>query len=345
MGEGLAPATREQGWAGVALALAAFLLVPLVPIPVGIVNPPSIIPIDQTLWLLLPLIAACFVVGWCRGGPLGLAIVWVVLASIALVRPSARGPASYDDLSRGWGLLVAGMFGVVCLLGSGRRFLSRALAAVGLSLLLALMLVGIGRLAPGRAQQLFAEQFAARNGLLAAYLERMVAARPESRELVDTQLRLAGESSVFAAQLYVAVLALQSLVACTLAWAIYHRLSRTRLGAPLGPLREFRFNDQLIWGLVAGITMVVIPGPAGLRQSGLNLLVFFCILYFWRGLGVIAWHGRRLTRPLRAAMVVAGVFAGPFTVAAALALGVNDTWFDLRRRGPVDPSANRPRST
>ncbi|MGI8498893.1 MAG: DUF2232 domain-containing protein [Gemmatimonadaceae bacterium] len=345
MDEGLAPAPREHGWAGVAVALAAFLLVPVVPIPVGLVNPPSVVPIDQTLWLLLPLVAVCFVAGWLRGGPLGLAVVWVMLATVALARTSARGPQSYDDLARGWGLLVAGTFGLVSALGSQRRLLSRALAAVGLALILSWVLVGIGRVAPNRAQQLFAEQFAARNGLLAVYLERMAAARPEARDIVDTQLRLSGESSVFAAQLFVALLALESVVACTLAWAIYHRLSRTRLGAPLGSLREFRFNDQMIWGLVAGITMAVIPGLGRLRQWGLNLLLFFSALYFWRGLGVIAWHGRRLTRPLRVAMILAGVLAGPLTVAAALALGVNDTWFDLRRRGPAGPSADQPRST
>src|SRR3712207_8406043 len=34
------------------------------------------------------------------------------------------------------------------------------------------------------------------------------------------------------------------------------RVSRARIGPPLAPLREFRFNDQLVWGLVAGITAV-----------------------------------------------------------------------------------------
>ena len=30
--------------------------------------------------------------------------------------------------------------------------------------------------------------------------------------------------------------------------------SRARIGPPLAPLKEFRFNDQLVWGLIAGVT-------------------------------------------------------------------------------------------
>ena len=34
---------------------------------------------------------------------------------------------------------------------------------------------------------------------------------------------------------------------------------RARLGAPLRPLREFRFNDQLVWGLIVGLTIMLLP--------------------------------------------------------------------------------------
>src|SRR6185436_1560283 len=86
-----------------------------------------------------------------------------------------------------------------------------------------------------------------------------------------------------------ALLALQSLTALALAWSLYHRLSRARLGAPLRSLRDFRFNDQLVWGLILGLIGVLLPALTVARGVGRNLLVFFAALYAMRGLGVLAW--------------------------------------------------------
>jgi len=62
MPDGPVPAPREQGWSRIVLALAAFLLLPHAP---GL---PSFLPVVDTLLLLLPALAACFVAGWMAGG-------------------------------------------------------------------------------------------------------------------------------------------------------------------------------------------------------------------------------------------------------------------------------------
>src|SRR5439155_4555590 len=80
------------------------------------------------------------------------------------------------------------------------------------------------------------------------------------------------------------LLALESIAAVAIAWAIYHRLSRARLGPPLGLLRDFRFNDQLVWGLIVGLTIFFVPTLSAMRIVGRNLLVFFGALYALRGL-------------------------------------------------------------
>ena len=55
------------------------------------------------------------------------------------------------------------------------------------------------------------------------------------------------------------LLVLESLLALVVGWAVYHRLVRVRIGPALVPLRALRFNDQLVWGLVVGATIVLVP--------------------------------------------------------------------------------------
>jgi hypothetical protein len=128
-----------------------------------------------------------------------------------------------------------------------------------------------------------------------------------------------------------AMLALESLAALAVAWGLHHRLGRVRIGPPPAPLRDFRFSDQLIWGLIVGITAVVLPALADVRPAGANLLVFFGALYVVRGLGVLSWllRARRWTK---VTLVAVGLLAWQLLAAFALALGVGDTWLDWRSR-------------
>jgi hypothetical protein len=139
-----------------------------------------------------------------------------------------------------------------------------------------------------------------------------------------------------------ALLALESLAALALAWATYHRLGRARLGAPLRPLREFRFNDQLVWGLIVGLTIMLLPTLSAFRGLGENLLVFFGALYAVRGFGVLTWF--MAPRNLGIALAVGFImlcapviqvfaFLGFMLIGvASLALGLGDTWADWRSR-------------
>jgi hypothetical protein len=128
-----------------------------------------------------------------------------------------------------------------------------------------------------------------------------------------------------------AMLALESLAVLAVAWALHQRLARVRVGPAAAPLRAFRFNDQLIWGLIVGITVLVLPALAEVRPAGANLLVFFGALYVVRGLGVLSWllAARRWTK---VTLVAVGILAWQLLAAFALALGVGDTWLDWRSR-------------
>jgi hypothetical protein len=127
------------------------------------------------------------------------------------------------------------------------------------------------------------------------------------------------------------MIALESLIALAIAWALYHRIGRERLGPPLAKLRDFRFSDQFVWGLVAGLAIVVVPGFASMSAIGANLLVFFGALYALRGLGVGLWF----LSPgpfLMAFLIVFALVFPPVLGVVGVGLGVGDTWLNWRAR-------------
>ena len=341
MQDAVLPAPSERGWGKLLLALAAFLFIPWMP-PLR-----ALLPVEETLLLLLPALAACCLVGWWAGGRLALAVIWVGLAAWALAQPAV--PGSFYNLVRGWSLLLAGAFGLVSLFGAHRPFFSRALATLSLALVLVLVMSSRGPLTPGRAQQAVEVEFARRNTESMTMLRTFITEHPDFVKAMpqmgslpdefDQQLRLMAQTGV---GLFPSLLLLESLTALALAWATFHRLSRTRLGAPLGHLKDFRFNDQLVWGLIAGLAIVFVPALDFLGGTGRNLLVFFGALYAIRGFGVLSWFMKpgalavtlfvgfaMLWWPVLNAVAVLGFV---FLALAAFGLGLGDTWADWRRR-------------
>jgi hypothetical protein len=345
MSDALAAPPRELGWTRIVLALVAFLLLSHAPVV------RAAAPIVNTMMLLVPALAACFVAGWWNGGSLALMVAWVALAGLLLAVPATPGSEAYADLARAWGVLVAGSLGMVCILGQRRFFLSRALAAVGLAVLVAVVGMSFAPHAAGRVEDVFAREFQLRNSAMltqwAHGFSPATSVAPAIREWAGRRaILLQHASATFAAPLYPALLALESLAACALAWGLYHRMSRARLGAPLAPLRDFRFSDELIWALVAGMTIAVLPALNAMWVIGANLVVFFGALYALRGFGVLVWFMPRATLGAQMAAAAAAVLLFPVSLPLALGLGVTDTWIDWRRRlrtarSPAGPGATR----
>jgi Predicted membrane protein (DUF2232) len=341
MNDAATPAPSERGWGKLLLALAAFLLIP----PYTPLR--ALLPVEDTLLLLMPALAACCLVGWWAGGRLLLAVTWVGLSAWMLMQSAPAGP--YFNLVRGWSLLLAGSFGLVCLFGTGRPFFSRALSAAALALTLVLLMGSRGPLTPARARLAVQAEFARRNSETLAIFRtalqehpEVVKSMPQVASLpteVEGQLRIMAETGT---GLFPSLLLLESLVALALAWGTYHRISRTRLGAPLGFLKDFRFNDQFVWGLIAGVTIVFVPALEFLDVAGRNLLVFFGALYAIRGFGVLSWF--LAPGALAAALLVGfamlwwpvlnavAVLGFMLLALAAFGLGLGDTWADWRSR-------------
>jgi hypothetical protein len=255
-------------------------------------------------------------------------------------------------------VLLASTFGLLSVIDIKRGFLPRALTAIAASFAVGMILASAVDGGAARVERVVATQLERRNAEAVTVLRQGIAEQgPTMREIVarytTTQQPVEeiekglGELSATTVRFFPALLALESLVAVALAWALYHRLSRARIGPALGRLRDFRFNDQLVWGLVVGLTATFLGTLEPFRGVGRNLLLFFSVLYALRGWGVLAWFlaPRHLTLGLAVAVLllwvpIVAMFAALGLVAVAVAafgLGLSDTWNDWRRHARTTP--------
>jgi len=330
MAEAAATVTRSRSWRPLVWGLAAFLVCPFLPFFEGL------IPIQQTLVLLIPSVAVCAIVDWKLGGRLALALIWIALAVWMLLQPAGSSGTQYDQMARGWAILLTASFGLVSLWSTTMPFFSRALFAVALAVGVGFILALSSPSGIARFHHAAGEELTRR---VSATLQATHEARssPSWQALTDRVPGLdamndESESMMrglpaLAASLLPALLALESLAALALGWGIYQRLAPDRIGPPLGRLTEFRFNDQLVWGLAVGATVSLLPAFEEARNAGYNLLLFFGALYLIRGTGVLAWmsRGRYLY------IVILGLIPQVFLI-VTIALGLGDTWLDIRRR-------------
>lgn len=362
-----ATALRERQWRWFVLGMLLMVAVtaapawpPALALLAGAIR--LLLPVEQFALLVLVAIASCAIVGWWAGGRLLLGLVWGLAAGYVVWKVPL--PLSgYGAFLRGWAVTLGAAFGLVCLATVSRPFLTRALAAVALSGVITVAgfstrsPAGLGAFAA--PAQMLSQEYQERLGAsLDAWRARTsteswrhFAQRfPEAVErtqrfeallvvLAEPQQASSAVAGVRVAplvRLAPALLALESLLALALGWAAYHRLARARIGAPLGALRDLRFNDQWVWGLIVGVTVLLLPSLVEWRTAGLNLVGFFGTLYALRGAGVLTWYisDRAAVWVLLALAVLVPVL-GPVWVLVALltvtfTLGLGDTWRDFR---------------
>jgi len=163
----------------------------------------------------------------------------------------------------------------------------------------------------------------------------MIEASPRLQDMskeIDLQLGMLVKLSVM---LMPALLALESLVALALGWAFYHRMSDVAIGPALGKLQDFRFNDQLVWGVAVGASVYLLKAFQEGKTAGFNLLVFFGFLYAVRGMGILMWMSRG--RMMKAMLIIVTATALIFMAPLAFLIGIGDTWLDWRSRAQAKP--------
>ena len=329
----IAIAPRARGWWRLVLAVLLALAVPLV------AQLRVIVPIEQTVLFIGPAMAACALAGWMRGGRFWLFIAWGGLA-IWMLSVRIPGAGTFDPLSRGWVLILAAAFGLMCVLGREKSFFPRALAATAVALGVSVLLLLAGRSRLDDLGRSVASEFSRRLDVVTREYEarsrtpewqEFARKFPNATAVIDQGEQQLPEMARGALTVFPALLGLQSLALLALSWALFHRASRARIGPPLHSLAEFRFSDQLVWGMVLGVTLLVVPSLREARNVGLNLVVFFGALYALRGLGVLSWF-LAPGRPTPVLLVMAAVIAGPVVGIFSLGLGLADTWIDWRGR-------------
>lgn len=313
--------------------MSAFLLAPVVPAF------RAILPIEQTPLLLIVVVASCAIVGWIKGGRFVLPMIWVVIAVVLLASPAGPPQGAYSGMARGWTLLIGAAFGLTSIVASAEAFFPRALSALAVSMALGFGIVLVSQGGTGRVSAAMTGELnrridesnkSLRDAASQPEWKAMLAKSPGLQRLTeDSEAQLAAIPK-WSAMLMPALLALESLVALAIGWAFYHRMSDVAIGPVLGKLKDFRFNDQLVWGVAVGASIYLLKAFEEGKTAGLNLLVFFGFLYVLRGMGILAWMSRGTA--MKFMLIVAAIFAWPIMTALAFIIGLGDTWLDWRTR-------------
>lgn len=258
----------------------------------------------------------------------------VLLALPLLLLCLAPGGDAMLELSQGWAALLAALFAAVAIARPTWGVLSRALAAIAGSALLTWAWFG----GSGTVAELDGMLLDQLRTVAAFTLEQIGGTPAAGTPLADGQL--AERVAQLQWTLFPGVLVLQSLAALALASMVARRLvNDSAPGVPvLGRLREFRFNDHLVWLVIAGLVLVAVPAVAvpavaGTARFGWNLVFVMGSLYALRGLAVFAFFSRRGPSLLGVVLgTVATLLFYPFILAAVLLVGLGDTWLDVRAR-------------
>ena len=252
------------------------------------------------------------------------AAVAAVFAMFVAVGVPTRGGLWYFE--RGWAIVLAGWFVVLTMRWPQSRFFPRALAAVAATTAL------VGLLLVIRPGSWSVVDWLVIEGLMrSARVIGQVLITSDPEAYTTAGLSTAYEWTAQFGRLFPAFLGLSSLSGLAVAWWGYVRLS-TGSGLGLGPLRDFRFNDHLVWLFLIGLAMIVFGAGEGWTSGGGNAVVFMGGLYAMRGAAVLLFLSGGLTGLGFLFLIVGMLFLWPVLIPGALLVGVSDTWLDLRSK-------------
>lgn len=259
--------------------------------------------------------------------PLLLAVA-LGLAAVLLTGPRG-GLVWYFE--RSWALLLGAWFVLAVVLLPGSRFLARGLVALSGAALTALPFLLLNDGLFGSLDMAIGTRLRDAAAQAAAAWQRMASQGGES-SAAGQLANAIGAAAELQSQVFPALLALASLAALAVAWWGFRRIA-ARDPEPLRPLREFAFPNDLVWLLIAGIALLVVPGLSDAwNRVGSNALVFMAALYALRGLAVLVVIGGAPGPFGLFVGLLAVLFLYPLVMATAVLVGLTDTWLDIRAR-------------
>lgn len=253
------------------------------------------------------------------------------LAAAAVALAVALGGGARDALwyaERGWALLAGAWFAALTVRHPSSTFSSRALGAVAGAAGVAALLLGL-RSGAWRALEWAVEDRLGRGMATAMEALRLLGGGGDA--LPPALATAVQETVQTQAQVFPALLGISSLAGMGVAWWVYVRLS-TGSDQGVGPLRDFRFNDHLVWVFIGGLLLLLTPWEEVLARVGANAVVFMGALYALRGAAVILFLSGGLSLFGYVMLAFGLVLLPPLVLTGAMVVGIGDTWLDVRSR-------------
>lgn len=263
----------------------------------------------------------------------GLMFLAGIILAIAVVGPP--GDAMWWWVSRGWVLSLGAWFVVFVVLLPRAGFIDRALAALAGAVTSTILVLLTGRGSFAQVDGSVVQRLREGAATLMAIWNR--GGTGQGGAMSPGAMEAMRRAAELQALIFPALLGLASIAALAVAWWMWRRLTAGDSDA-LGPLRQFRFRDELVWVVVIAIILIVGPFNDAAMRVGTNLATFMGALYALRGLAVMislfgtpGWFGVVLS-------FLMVLFLFPMVLACTLVVGLTDTWLDLRARAQQPPA-------
>ena len=251
----------------------------------------------------------------------GYAILGATLVAIIIVMV---GP--YDGmwyLERGWALLLGSCFVGLSIARPKMKISDRALEAVFGALVLAAILMTLMSGAWNIVDWVISDRVRA--------TVAQVIALGGSEGLAPALITAFYQTADAQILIFPALTALASMSALLLSWWLFIFFSG-RSEEALGSVKNFRFNDHLIWMLVVGLFLLFTRWNEPLQRLGSNAVVFIGALCAVRGAAVIVFITGGFS-VLGYAMTFLGlVIVPPIVLGGAVLIGIADIYLDFRKR-------------
>lgn len=251
----------------------------------------------------------------------GYAILGATLIAIIIVM---AGP--YDGmwyLERGWALLLGGCFVGLSIVRPKMKISDRALEAVFGALVLVAILMTLMSGAWNIVDWVISDRVRA--------TVAQVIALGGSEGLAPALMTAFYQTAEVQILIFPALTALASMSALLLSWWLFIFFSG-RSEEALGSVKNFRFNDHLIWMLVVGLFLLFTRWSEPLQRLGSNAVVFIGALCAVRGAAVIVFITGGFS-VLGYAMTLFGlVIVPPIVLGGAVLIGIADIYLDFRKR-------------
>ena len=308
--EGNAPALAadppKQDWRRAVALFAVVFAMPSVARPSVLIAVPFLLLLGMKRLRTASAIVAC-----------GLALLIVI--------GGARDGIWYFE--RGWAVLIGGWFVAVSMARPAMQLSGRLLAAVMGATASAASILAVRSGAWSVIDWAVTDRVQA---AVAAVVDAAVLFRG-GETLSPLLVAVVYQTADWQVSLFPAFTAITSMGALAAAWWATGAFSASD-GRTIGPIRDYRFNDHLVWVFVIGLVLMVVRGGEPLQRVGFNAVAFMGALYALRGAAVVVFVSGGLSFLAYLLTTVVFVVAPAVVLGGAMVVGIGDTYLDFRKR-------------